>query len=327
MSPRGAKLVRAANRNVKTLVITNWANWEVIEREISMLSLASTPSMQLALANSHVEPFADYPKTTVHPSRWGHLKFLSDQLLDSQTIKLIVTVFSAVTDLKFFGRGGVSCINLTALLQHPQWRDQLTNLMIHWYYEKSSSDPPIVGQMITGINDLSSLQCLAIKWRGGENLPVELTILAQLRAVVIDKYISSYCALLPSLNHHAAGNDNLNLFLTPHSKAQRRLFFNNPLSRRLARFEVCDTFNITDNLHALCGQCLSLTSIGVHVDEEAEVAPLFTALAQLPRLVHLMIEYLRFFKQQNNQSATPERPMASLPSVQALDLNLNISSQ
>ena len=327
MGPENADLVRSANRKVKTLVITSLARREVVEREVSTLSLAFKPSMQLALTSGQVEPFADYPSTTGHPSKWGYLELLPDQLLDLQTIELIVKVFSAVTDLKFFGHDSVSCINLTALLQQPTWRLQLTNLMVHWpLYEEFSSDPPTVGQMITGINDLSALQCLAMKWRGGENLPVELTILAQLRFVVIDKYISSYRALLPSLNHHAAGNDNLNLFLTPHSKAQRRLFFNNPLSRRLARFQVSDTFNITDNLHALCGQCLSLTSIGVHVDEEAEVAPLFTALAQLPRLVHLKMVYLRFLSRQNNQADAPEFPLASMPSVRALDLNLNISS-
>ncbi|KAH9388385.1 hypothetical protein TYRP_023553 [Tyrophagus putrescentiae] len=123
MSDRGARLVRAANRHVKTIVICNWFTPKEIEKKVNSLSLASTPSMQLALATggNQFAPFDDYPITTVHPSKWAYLKLRRCQLLDSDTVESLVNAFSAVTDLKFFGDESVSCKNLTALLQHSQW--------------------------------------------------------------------------------------------------------------------------------------------------------------------------------------------------------------
>ncbi|KAH9388387.1 hypothetical protein TYRP_023555 [Tyrophagus putrescentiae] len=212
MSLRGAQLVRAANRHVKTIVIYNWSTPEEIEKTVNSLSLALKPSMQLALAagGDQIVPFDDYPKTTAHPSNWAYLKLPFDQLLDPETIESIVNTFSAVTDFKFFGRKTVSCQNLTALLQHPQWRHQLTRLWIHWpLTEKFSDDQTTVSQMITAINNLSTLKCLVIYWQGKEQLPVELTILAQLEMVVFGTSTSSCHKLLPFLNRYVTKNDKL----------------------------------------------------------------------------------------------------------------------
>ncbi|KAH9388386.1 hypothetical protein TYRP_023554 [Tyrophagus putrescentiae] len=130
--------------------------------------------MQLALAagGDLFVPFDDYPITTVHPSKWACLKLDFNQLLDPKTIESIVNAFSAVTDLKFVGSRNASCKNLTALLQHPQWRHQLTRLWIHCpLLNDFSDDLATVGQMITAINNLSSLKCLAMIWSGEEQLP------------------------------------------------------------------------------------------------------------------------------------------------------------
>ncbi|KAH9399343.1 hypothetical protein TYRP_018258, partial [Tyrophagus putrescentiae] len=167
MSLESAELVQAANIKVKTLVITNCACRHEVQREVDNLSLASMPSMQLALSarGNQFEPFDDYPKTTDHPNKWGYLQLDIIELLDPQTIDLIVFAFSAVTDLKFFVCGSITvCKNLTAFLEHTEWQSTLSSLMIHWatYIKFSKNDLNTVGQLITAVNNLSNLQNLAL---------------------------------------------------------------------------------------------------------------------------------------------------------------------
>ncbi|KAH9391687.1 hypothetical protein TYRP_022705, partial [Tyrophagus putrescentiae] len=190
---RGEENVRNFNRFVTTMVISNWATPEKIENAIHRLSLASAPSMQLALSagGDQFEPFADYPLTTAPPSQWAYLELLPGQLLDSDTIESIVNTFPAIIDLKFFGYGDASCKNLTALLQHPQWRHQLTNLMMYWpKYSYFSDDRTTTGQLISAVNDLSKLKFLAMRWFATKHLPVELSILSQLKVVSFDTAVS-----------------------------------------------------------------------------------------------------------------------------------------
>ncbi|KAH9388388.1 hypothetical protein TYRP_023556 [Tyrophagus putrescentiae] len=110
MSLRGARLVRAANRHVTTMVIDFWENWEVVKNE---------HATALAAGGDQVVSFDDYPTTTVHPSKWAYLKLRFNQSLDPETIESIVNAFSAVTDLNFFGYNHASCKNLTANCLQP----------------------------------------------------------------------------------------------------------------------------------------------------------------------------------------------------------------
>ncbi|KAH9388384.1 hypothetical protein TYRP_023552 [Tyrophagus putrescentiae] len=330
MSPRGAQLVRAANRYVKTIVIYSWINRKEIERTDNTLSFASTPSMKLALAagGDQIEPYANYLKT--HPSKWVFLKLFPDHLLDLQTIEFIVSAFSAVTDLKFAGTGHVSCKNLTTLLQHPQWRHQLTRLMIHWpdwpENKEIFENPTTTSHMISAINDLSILQCLVMNWDEKTELPVEMTIFARLKMFVLTNYISSHFVFMSSINHHAAKNDSLKVILFTDETTDYQIFLNNNLSSRLIRFLPGYFLSLEDNLYTLCAQLSSLISIHVAVDKIVKIVPLFTALAQLSCLVHLE---LNIFESKINQIDKIHLPVSSLkilPSIRALDLSLLINS-
>ncbi|KAH9391688.1 hypothetical protein TYRP_022706, partial [Tyrophagus putrescentiae] len=326
---QGAEKMRHLNSGVTTMVISTSVIQEEVERLVNNLSLASTPSMQLALSagGDQFEPFADYPLTTAPPSQWAYLELFQSQLLDTGTIESIVDTFSAVTDLKFFGEGNICCKNFTALLQHPQWRHQLTNLMIYWpNYDRFSIDQTNFSKMLTAVNSLPAIKTLVMNWCRESQLPLPLTILAKLDTVLlINKYISSCSPFLVSLQSHAAKNENLKIIFSPYKIIEWKINLDNALSQQLIRFFPTNYLSLEENLHDLCHQFSSLTSISVKIEQMPEIGPVFTALAQLPRLVHLKVNFFARFYNQKHQTVSLESLLKPLISVRALDLYFSIS--
>ena len=97
-SPRCAVLVRAANRKVKSLVITeqigvNPPSLDDIKDEINCFSLAYKPAMQ-QLMNIPGDPsFSDYPMTTTRLSKWHCLLIDSIKRLTLQPPSRLSTFF------------------------------------------------------------------------------------------------------------------------------------------------------------------------------------------------------------------------------------------
>ncbi|KAH9401498.1 hypothetical protein TYRP_016890 [Tyrophagus putrescentiae] len=203
MSPRSAVLVRAANRRVKKLVITSTNRFEWIKDSINSQSLASYPSMQLLPAGG--EPFPDYPMTTTRISKWNCLLVHKDQRLDQPTVEQIVDAFSAVTDLKFDMSTNDHLEKLIALLERQEWTNQLTSLAFacSWVYNGNHQQP-------------------------------ELSILAQLKMAVILSGPLTEDFFHRSLERHAAGNVDLQLFLINFSHNEL-LGFSEPLRSRIFR--------------------------------------------------------------------------------------------
>ncbi len=320
MSPRCAILVRAANRRVKMLVIARSDDLERIQSEINAFSLASKPSMRLLPAGG--EPFPDYPMTTTRISKWNCLLVDEDQHLDQPTVEQIVNAFSAVTDLKCTMYDNVTREKLIALLERQEWANQLTSLAVdNW-----STDLPTEPRLISAINALSALQCLEMCYKGSDQLP-ELSILSQLKAIFIRLDDIADGVFLRSLEHHAAGNVDLQVYLIDYDFG-RLLGLSEPVRRRILRVDNFMLFCSSDNLSFICRQLPSLTSVFVLCIRAPQVGAFFTALSTLPQLVHLVM-VLDWERKEGNQfvePTPPPRPLAQLTSLKALDLSLNLHS-
>ncbi len=351
MSLRCAVLVRAANRTVKTLVITNRnvenpSDLENIKDQINIYSLASKPAMQLLMDSPSEPSFPTYPMTT-HLSKWDCLKIDSKGQIDIATIEKITTIFSAVTDLKFLTvlqkddkhlvallqhllqqsavtdlkfitYSSIHFKTLVALLQHPTWQRQLTNLIVgvSWCV-----DGPVACQLFTAINGLPALQYLAFDFFSTERDLPDLSIFGQLKAVAI-KAIYLYAWIWRSLNRHAADNADLQVhLLTGDTKTPFNL--SQPLHSRIVRLEGGENFLYYPSALRLCDQFRSLTSLSIRkcYQGSREVGPLFTALSQLHQLVHLY--WMVDFEKDEVLSA---RPLTPLKSLRALTLYLIITA-
>lgn len=316
MSPRCAVLVRVANRRVKMLVITSAQSFdgEWTKSRISEFSLSSEPIMQLLPAGG--EPFPDYPNTTTRLSKWNCLLVDDGQLFDQPTVEQIVNAFSAVTDLKF--DKSVSCENLISMLQLPQWSDQLTNLMVIGYKTDLSTEH----RLIIAINALSALQCLAMECYDVPELP-DLTILAQLQVMAINVCddLFAFESFLRCLERQATGNVDLQVHLFCYDPFLYILLgLSEPLRNRIVRFDdLLDWPN--DNVPLFCQQFPFLASLSVSCKEAPQLGPLFTALLELPQLVHLEL-LLDLKREVENQQ--PPLPLAQLTSVRALRLVLEV---
>ncbi|KAH9394771.1 hypothetical protein TYRP_004828 [Tyrophagus putrescentiae] len=319
MSPRCAGLVRAANLKVKSLIITdrNFKNLENLKNEINRFSLASKPAMQQLMAIPDEPSFPDYPMTTfARFSKWNCLQIgLADWFdpnvqIDTATIEQIVNIFSAVTDLK--------CIThynerLVALLEHPNWQGQLTILMVNWIESYHS-------ELITAINGLTALQCLAFYWASDIDLP-DLSILAQLKVVAFRSFYSLR-AFVRSLEQYATDNADLQVHLIS-DNTEALLSLSQPLLSRIVRFEGGYLDYTCQPVPLLCSQFCSLTSLSIVGIASTLVVPLFTALSQLHQLVHLELGVDLW----TNEELPPlARPLAQLNTVRALELSLSISS-
>ncbi len=321
MSLRCAVLVRAANRTVKTLVITNRnvenpSDLENIKDQINIYSLASKPAMQLLMDSPGEPSFPTYPMTT-HLSKWDCLKIDSKGQIDKATIEKITTIYSAVTDLKFITYSSIHFKTLVALL-HPTWQRQLTNLMVgaSWCV-----DGPVACQLFTAINGLPALQYLAFDFFSTERDLPDLSIFSQLKAVAI-KSICLHAWIWRSLERHATENADLQVHL--HSNDAEALFnLSQPLHSRIVRLEESGYFLYYSSALRLCNQFRSLTSLSIQKSSwhSSEMGPLFTALSQLHQLVHL--HWNVYFGKDEVLSA---RPLTPLKSLRALTLCLTFTS-
>ena len=307
---------RAANRTVKTLVITTWNYDELhdLKYRINSFSLASKPSMQ-PLMKIPGETFPDYPMTT-RLNKWNILRLNIHRLIDTDAIEQIVTIFSAVIDLKFMTFFSMHNDTLVSLLQHPNWQCQLTNLMVKGTDERDSLR--LARELITAINGLTTLQLLAFEWDNYTDLP-DMSILAQLKTVVFKS--TRLGSFLCSLGRNAADNADLKVHLLSRN-TNALLTFSPHLHNRIVRYG-WGPFNYTaDQVPLLCSQFRSLTSLSLRNIESSKVGPLFTDLSQLHQLIHL-----EFGVDFSKEIPPPQvRPPVQLNSLQALELGLNITS-
>ena len=317
MSPRCAGLVRAANRTVKSLVITDQnvedpCDLKILKNRINSCSLASKPVMQPLMDIPGEPSFPDYPMpVSARLSKWHCLVVDSAEQIDTATIEQIVYIFSAVTDLKFeINHNGL----LSALLQHPTWQCQLTNLIVR---EVRGTFSVCARELITAINGLTALQCLALDWFGGTALP-DMTILAQLKVVAFRSY--NLRGFVRSLELYATDNAHLQVHLIS-DDTDRLLSLSQPLHNRILRFKGDRSMNsFNDRVPLLCSQFRSLTSLSIYRIYTPGVVPLFIALSQLHQLVHLGLGVSLW-----SDEEVPARPLAQLNTVRALELNLNIA--
>ncbi len=326
MSPRCAVLVRAANRKVKTLVITdrNVINGVILNQltcTVDSFSLASKSIMQ-ELIEIPGETFPDYPMTT-NLSKWNCLMINSQQirLIDTATIEQIANIFSAVTVLKFIVLKNNKRIEtlVLALLQHPNWKCQLTNLMVNGIRGVYNQ---LARGLITAINGLTALQLLALDWDNYPEVP-DLSILAQLKTVVLKSY--NLRTFLRSLEQSAAGDTDLKVYLISHD-SKALLSLSQPLCSQIVRYGRDPLHYPADQVPLLCSQFRSLNSLEIMSIESSKVGQLFSDLSQLHQLIHLKFG-VRFRENEEEElPPLPERPLAQLNSVRALELDLEITS-
>ncbi len=309
---------RAANRTVKTLVITTWNYDELhdLKYRINSFSLASKPSMQ-PLMKIPGETFPDYPMTT-RLNKWNILRLNIHRLIDTDAIEQIVTIFSAVIDLKFMTFFSMHNDTLVSLLQHPNWQCQLTNLMVKGTDERDSLR--LARELITAINGLTALQLLAFEWDNYTDLP-DMSILAQLKTVVFKS--TRLGSFLCSLGRNAADNADLKVHLLSRN-TNALLTFSPHLHNRIVRYG-WGPFNYTaDQVPLLCSQFRSLTSLSLRNIKSSKVGPLFTDLSQLHQLIHL--KFGVDFSEVKEEFPLPAFPLVQLNSVRALELQLHITS-
>ncbi len=327
MSLRCAVLVRAANRTVKMLVISEDYGEEYRfspKNRIDSFSFASKPSMQ-QLLDIPGETFPDYPMTTCL-SKWNILRLEQLRQLDTATIKQIVTIFSAVTELKFFTSNNKHIETLVSLLQHPNWQCQLINLMVdgtRWAVSETFEiDSQLAGELITAINGLTALQLLALDWNKHAKVP-DLSILAQLKTVVFKCYFNS-SSFLRSLKRNAIDNADLEVHLLS-DDTMALLTLSPPLHSRIVRFGLCKLSYTRDQVPLLCSQFRSLTSLSLYTIKSTKVEQLFSDLSQLHQLIHLNFG-VDFGRVKKKLPLLPARSLAQLNSLRALELHLSITS-
>ncbi len=318
MSPRCAVLVRAANRRVKTLVITAW-NYDdllTLQCTINHFFLTSDTIMQ-QLMDIPDETFPDYPMTT-RLSEWNVLQLDQLPLIDTVTIEQIVTIFSAVTELKFIDIGSKSIDTLVSLLQHPNWQCQLTNLVVDGTNGMDSLR--LAHELITAINGLSALQQLALEWDNYTEVS-DLPILARLKTVAFKSFRVS--AFLRSLERYAADNADLEVHLISND-TKALLTLSQPLHSRIVCYGRDPLHYTNDHVPLLISQFRSLTSLEIEGIEPTQVGRLFSDLSQLPQLIRL--NFGVYFSEVKDEFPLPARPLAQLNSVRALELRLLITS-
>ncbi len=324
-SPRCAVLVRAANRTVKrlsTIKLSYPFNPKNIKDSVNSYSLASYPSMQSLMDIPGEPSFPLYPLATTPFNHWNVLQLSQLRLpLDTAaTIEQITAVFSAVTELiyttDFTNETGVC---LAALLQHPAWQRQLTNLTVHGTYQDRQNP-----ELITAINGLIALQQLALYRSSRTDLP-DLTILAQLKVVAFySRYLRPF---LRSLERHATNNADLQVHLFSED-TEGLLSLSQPLHcSRIVHFGHAEHFLLLFDATRLCSQFRSLTSLNIFIIQLTEIGPLFTALSQLHQLILLVLAVNQESDEQELPAAPlPARPLAQMNSLRALDLSLTIAS-
>ncbi|KAH9394770.1 hypothetical protein TYRP_004827 [Tyrophagus putrescentiae] len=315
MSPRCAVLVRAANLKVKSLIITDRnvedpCDLKYLKNQINTCCLSFSPAMQPLMDIPGEPSFPDYPMTTYARFSKCHCLVIDlEKPIDTATTEQIVTVFSAVTDLKYITRNSHY---LVPLLQHPKWQCQLTNLMVDWIGSQQDFE------LIPAINGLSALQCLALEIYNHYDLP-DLPILAQLKVVALRSY--NLQAFVRSLERYATDNADLQVHLIS-GDTNALLSLSQPLHKRIVHFGWGYLDYTNHPVPLLCSQFRSLTSLSIE-GIVTDVVPLFTALSQLHQLVHLGLEVVLW---RDEELPPPALPLAQLTTLKALELSLSIDS-
>ena len=369
MSPRSAGLVRAANRRVKTLVMTRRLNDSDTINWTSGLpgySFASSPSVQLlppATTAKRPDHFPDQLLNTTRLSRWNYLlvgRHEDEQFFaDEATIELIVTIFSAVTELQFACHSGSLGENLVALLERPRWARQLTSLKVLNFDHfpsgpgrgRSPPNEPLSRRLAAAINKLPALQCLSMAaYIGFPLLPPDLGRMTQLRVLAIYAWDDmsgdspTAKASLRSLERYAA--DNVNNEEEDHHRLQvhlsgwpteRLLALSPALRRRIVRFDLCELSWADFDVPLLCRHFPSLNTLTLSVQAAPRpIRALFAALSSLPRLVHLALDMTRELTSFTTEEVVnvenelglqqQQQTPVQLRSLRALDLELSITS-
>ena len=315
MSPRCLGLVRAANRKVKILAFNSddqddFASFSLASKYFSVQLLAENPGEPAA--------FPDYPVTRL--SKWNSLDLFDDNLnaLTPSDIEHVIGSFSAVTDLKVKTKSSFQTENLIALLQHPQWKAQLTSLMfltVTW----GVSSKQCVLRLTTAINGLSSLQSLAIRWPSINVDFPDLSILTQLKKIAVLLGNAHTQSFVNVLNVYAASSSDLQVHV-PTSDISSYLYkLNKAAQQKIVRYEKSQFNYKYDDALKLCNQFPSLISLSITEIIPSQVGPLFTALAKLCKLAHLQL-CVDF---RNCTELLPRHRGVQLSSVLALDLHWN----
>ena len=324
MSPRCSRLVRAANRRVRSLVITNFFNCKIAQPNFRWSYFPPSPSMQQWIEDVEHKDSGKivnyHQRKEIHITVWNSLQLNESCEIILPTVEEVVTVlFSAITNLTYIecDSGENKFEYLIALLQHPQWVSQLVSLTVDMVQVDFTMAHPV----FTAINSLTALQHLAIMGSRDNQIP-DLPILARLK--VISMYRGHLPSLLASLERHAPGNADLQMhFETKNDKDEDALIaLSEPLRSRIVHLDVLSFKNL---MRFLGGQqfssLTSLDAMGFSSLSPPQMRTLFPAISQLPQLVHLRLNV-----DLSNLDAVSPRLLTQLNSVRALDLLLRTSS-
>lgn len=245
-----------------------------------------------------------------------------DQRFLDQTVSLIVSIFPAITDLKFIIRSNNECKNLLALLLHSLWANNLTHLTVICHGSSYLAIEQIY-RLFCVINNLPSLQYLVISCHCNlPNIPY-LPIFGRIKMVVIDCSQNNVKIFLLSLQLYGASNENLKVHLL--GKFDRNcLFYIDHASRlRIVRLRKRFLEYNQDNLPLLCDILPSLTSLDVNITSN-DLGLLFTALSRLLCLTHVNIKL--DYSKQSLKNLWFRFALAPSISVKAIDLHLIINT-
>ncbi len=342
MSPRFGPLVRAANRTVKTLVITN-LNFMKTQRFINSFFISSEHSLQ-QLTDDRGKAIDLFQPKAVPVNRWNCLMFWNCQE-DLPTIEEIATVlFSAATSLVFINRYykedcyDKNCQYLASLLQHPHWATQLESLllMLRGLFSNKETRVSVTSELLAALNTLTALQQLAMDsdfmLDDSGALPA-LTVLAQLKVLVVtlEEYKAAF--FLDAIGKQAAENAHLQIHLEAGNVDDVSKYTDNwskPLLSSVVRLGLVE--GVFSNGPKIYSRFPSLTSLSLVVPScetfSTKYVPLITALSQHNRqLLHLglMLDLANQLKNFDPSSTPPLRfSLRQLTSVRALTLHLFI---
>ncbi len=308
------------------MIITGRYDIELLKKRINRFSYASKYSSIQQLIDRGGQ-FPDYP-TPINFSKWHILVIHSEKALSSATIDCIANIFSAVTKLSFNGLDIDSCKYMIALLQHPLWANQLTNLTVSGY--KVSAEQ--VHSFFNAINGLTSLHHLAIELFDDVD-SFDLPILSRLKMISVHFYIitsveTSYeniiRCFLRSFDKYATENADLQV----HLSTQCLKYFFKHAGENFKRhcvglshlYREINTYN--DDVSRICFQFSFITSLDIGVISYENIRHFFNSFSLLKQLVHLKFTFLTSYYK--NTFKYHPRPVSQLTSVLALDLHLTI---
>lgn len=342
-------LLRAANRRVRSLAIVCLSQDPFGEQVITFQDFiyncfigSNLSSQQLKNENGQRQ----YPKTFI-VRKWNCLLF--NKTIDVPTIELIVTIFSAVIDLK------VTLVNtehlkfLTTLLQHPKWSHQLSSFTLYVDSSLHSQNDCITDEQaehfFTAINGLFALKHLALSW-SIKTAFYNLSIISQLKEIAINFYNSDY-----QKSHMLIFSRSLELYASKNVDLQVQLYspcmwdyymeclltLSAPTRDRIVQLSSLSNLSICFiyiNVPHLLTQFTFLTSLNVAVGPR-NYKKLFTVLSRLSHLVELGLSIYTIKTEDENQERDIiaeefkfdlfSRPIAQLKTVKSLVLELRIT--